>query len=265
MDYKSKYTASEIDAKLSQVFDSTLQIKEVEVSADTTITPDEGFLGLKEVNVKVNVSNGGNENSGEESDSNTVYINIIQLFDNNTVNTVTAFSSSVQQNNGDVVPLGLCNNAIVAAKLNLSDRVIYRTGSPEFDGTIEQALLLEGIDLNTLPQITKEEFYAPPKPYIRLESEGKMLLIDGNTGTVIENNGYGVISSNGVVGEVRGLNSSKDSWFMVTFILKQENRPITTDGMFWSTSDNKMYYFEPTGSGEVQFQLQFGSLIIYVS
>ena len=32
MEYKSKYTASEIDARLSQVFDSTLQTKEVEVA-----------------------------------------------------------------------------------------------------------------------------------------------------------------------------------------------------------------------------------------
>jgi hypothetical protein len=42
------------------VFDSTLQTKEVEVSEDTTIKADEGFLGLKEVSVKV--SGGGGRN-----------------------------------------------------------------------------------------------------------------------------------------------------------------------------------------------------------
>lgn len=63
MEYKSKYTASEIDARLSQVFDSTLQTKEVEVSEDTTIKADEGFLGLKEVSVKVS-GNGGDEYDG---------------------------------------------------------------------------------------------------------------------------------------------------------------------------------------------------------
>lgn len=59
MNYKSKYTASEIDARLSQVFDSTLQTKAVEVSEDTTIKADEGFLGLKEVSVKVSGGGGG--------------------------------------------------------------------------------------------------------------------------------------------------------------------------------------------------------------
>lgn len=63
MEYKSKLTASEIDARLSKVFDSTLQTKEVEVSADTTIKADDGFLALKEVSVKVS-GGGGTAPSG---------------------------------------------------------------------------------------------------------------------------------------------------------------------------------------------------------
>ena len=67
MEYRSKYKAEEIeaildaknntgegvDSNLDVMFTSQLQTKEVEVSEDTTIKADEGFLGLKEVSVKV--------------------------------------------------------------------------------------------------------------------------------------------------------------------------------------------------------------------
>lgn len=73
MAYTSKYTAeqieaildtanrtgTEVDGKLTEVFESTLQSKSVDVSADTTITADEGFLGLKSVDVKVQTSGEG--------------------------------------------------------------------------------------------------------------------------------------------------------------------------------------------------------------
>lgn len=67
MEYRSKYKAEEIeaildaknntgegvDSNLDVVFTGQLQTKEVEVSEDTTIKADEGFLGLKEVKIKV--------------------------------------------------------------------------------------------------------------------------------------------------------------------------------------------------------------------
>lgn len=53
MDYKSKYTTSEIDAKLSQVFESQLQTKDVELSESAEIMADDGYLALKQVNVTV--------------------------------------------------------------------------------------------------------------------------------------------------------------------------------------------------------------------
>lgn len=59
MDYTSKYTASEIDAKLSQVFESQLQTKDVELSESAEITADEGYLALKQVNVTVKGGGGG--------------------------------------------------------------------------------------------------------------------------------------------------------------------------------------------------------------
>lgn len=80
MEYRSKYKAEEIeaildaknntgegvDSNLDVMFTGQLQTKEVEVSADTTIKADEGFLGLKEVSVKV--SGGGGSASGAEYD-----------------------------------------------------------------------------------------------------------------------------------------------------------------------------------------------------
>lgn len=67
MEYKSKYKAEEIEAildaknntgeavdkSLDGLFVDALQTKEVELSESAEITPDEGFLGLKKVNVTV--------------------------------------------------------------------------------------------------------------------------------------------------------------------------------------------------------------------
>ena len=78
MEYRSKYKAEEIeaildaknntgegvDSNLDVMFTGQLQTKEVEVSEDTTIKADEGYLGLKEVSVKV--SGGGGSASSVE-------------------------------------------------------------------------------------------------------------------------------------------------------------------------------------------------------
>lgn len=77
MEYRSKYKAEEIeaildaknntgegvDSNLDVMFTGQLQTKEVEVSEDTTIKADEGFLGLKEVSVKVSGGGGGSASS----------------------------------------------------------------------------------------------------------------------------------------------------------------------------------------------------------
>ena len=49
----AKYTREQIEGRLTKVFDSTLQTKNVKLKKDATITPDEGYLGLKSVNVTV--------------------------------------------------------------------------------------------------------------------------------------------------------------------------------------------------------------------
>lgn len=74
MSYTSKYTAEQIEDKLTQVFDSTLQTKEIELTSNgtTELTADAGFLGLKSVSVNVNVNvpqeGGGDAPSGVVSE-----------------------------------------------------------------------------------------------------------------------------------------------------------------------------------------------------
>lgn len=80
MEYISKYKAEEIeaildaknntgervDSNLDGLFVGQLQTKEVEVSEDTTIKADEGFLGLKEVSVNVSGGGGGSDSGDWE-------------------------------------------------------------------------------------------------------------------------------------------------------------------------------------------------------
>ena len=60
--YKSKHTGEQVDRLLKDVFDSTLQTKDIDVTENGVIevTPDEGYLGLAKVNVNVEVPTGGN-------------------------------------------------------------------------------------------------------------------------------------------------------------------------------------------------------------
>ena len=53
MDYVSKYTAKEVDAKLKEVFASTLQTKDVSIEGGSSmeVVPDEGYLALAKVKV----------------------------------------------------------------------------------------------------------------------------------------------------------------------------------------------------------------------
>jgi hypothetical protein len=161
MDYKSKYTASEIDAKLSQVFDSTLQVKEVEVSEDTTITPDEGFLGLKEVNVKVNALSGGggetmeyflveelpNELWGPISNLGSFYK--IYYNSNSTWAIYPANAFSVKE---------IKSNSLYAIGIDFQSEYI---GQEPFNGKLIDIFIKMGLkeQLDTIPRITKEEFY----------------------------------------------------------------------------------------------------------
>lgn len=159
MDYKSKYTASEIDAKLSQVFNSTLQVKEVEVSEDITITPDEGFLGLKEVNVKVNAQQGGGENGNSwkyydfTSASSQPDPTLIALCVLIKTNAGTAISPSAVAFVAPYIP------TINAMAFNMSLMIASRD-----DGLLTLEEYINKYNLMSLipkgaTEITKEEFY----------------------------------------------------------------------------------------------------------
>ena len=64
----AKYTREQIEGKLTKVFDSTLQTKKVRLKESAEITPDEGYLGLKSVNVTVvgGGNSGGNNDPGAD-------------------------------------------------------------------------------------------------------------------------------------------------------------------------------------------------------
>lgn len=160
MEYKSKYTASEIDAKLSQVFDSTLQTKEVEVSEDTTIKADEGFLGLKEVSVKVQGGGGGSASGNDYQ-----YIDLSKI-PNGTFE-VVALSIMAKVDTGDgymiapsgsLLEFGNMSNAVNAAKAVAISPSMKMVSFGE-EMTAEQAIQISGVDLSPA-LITKEEFYA---------------------------------------------------------------------------------------------------------
>lgn len=167
MEYKSKYTASEIDAKLSQVFDSTLQTKEVEVSADTTIKADEGFLGLKEVSVKVN--------GGGGSASSWRYFSAPTITDQPSANLVlyslaliVRTNSSVGAQIGSIFLMNSSDTTLDAIGIDTS-RVVYINGFTPEPMQIEALFAMENggvtfeqmlVQMLGIIEITEEEFYA---------------------------------------------------------------------------------------------------------
>lgn len=153
MNYKSKYTASEIDARLSQVFDSTLQTKEVEVSEDTTIKADEGFLGLKEVSVKV-TGGGGSASSVEYID-----VSSLTLEDKG----IIVMASSLAKISADlsILPPGLAiavGDSISAEKIEQVSAVAVDLSVVIYVGGTKMTLM-DLLAWSSIPRITEAEFY----------------------------------------------------------------------------------------------------------
>ena len=161
-DYKSKFTGELIDALLSQVLDSTLQVKDVEVSEDTTITPDEGFLGLKEVNVKVNVSSSG---GGE-----TMEYFLVEELPNELWELISGLGSfyKIYYNSNSTWAIYPANafsvneikrNSLYAIGIDFQSEYI---GQEPFNGKLIDIFIKIGLKerLDTIPRMTKEEFYS---------------------------------------------------------------------------------------------------------
>lgn len=146
-----KYTTEQIEGKLTEVFESTLQSKSVDVSADTTITADDGFLGLKEVSVKV--SGGG---------ASYEYFDITQL-DEMSKEVMSLLSFFVKGEIGGVLVIMPAAYAD-AIRLNISAAAIDLSATM-YDNTRKEYVEMRvvfadmGVDLASLPRLTKEQFY----------------------------------------------------------------------------------------------------------
>ena len=168
MEYRSKYKAEEIeaildaknntgegvDSNLDGLFVGQLQTKEVEVSEDTTIKADEGFLGLKEVSVKVSGGGGGV--------STWRYFDISKM-DNSMKPMTTPFIVKVAGENIITSPSLISDWTMVTAFGVDDSPKLYSptTGLASWS----QMMAVEGLTPEVMAQvgiveITEEEFYA---------------------------------------------------------------------------------------------------------
>lgn len=166
MEYRSKYKAEEIeaildaknntgegvDSNLDRLFVGKLQTKEVEVSEDTTIKADEGFLGLKEVNVKV--SGGGGSASAWR------YFDVSKL-DNSMKPAVFPF---IAKTNNSITPIHTDLDWSTVSAVGVDDSLKLYTATTGLASWSEM-MAVEGLTPEVMAQvgiveITEEAFYA---------------------------------------------------------------------------------------------------------
>lgn len=165
MEYRSKYKAEEIeaildaknntgegvDSNLDVLFAGQLQTKEVEVSEDTTIKADEGFLGLKEVSVKV---------SGGSSVNSWKYFDVSNIVDK--AMTVNLFPFIAKNDTGIVFfPMVEDWSAVSAVGVDVDAKISIQGMTI----TWAEAMAAEGLTPEVMAQvgiveITEEAFYA---------------------------------------------------------------------------------------------------------
>lgn len=163
----AKYTREQIESKLDKVFDSVMQTKEVEVSEDTTIKADEGFLALKEVSVKVK--------GGGGSASSVEYLDVSGASDN--VRTaLVVLAENIKSANDEGVFCGLplygvqfffgipTNNVstTIAVGVDFSRKIKAGIQGQLPELSIIDLMTMQGInkeDIDAIPRITEEEFY----------------------------------------------------------------------------------------------------------
>lgn len=208
---------------------------------------------------------GGGNGGGFDEESSIEYFDLINI-DENLAYHLSVFACLVKCGNIILPPAVLLdvgtNLPLVAMAINTSIEINFPQES--FKGTIGEFFTSQNMDIEPL-RITKEEFYKDPDPVVIIESEGKKLIINADTGEVVSNNGYGVSFDNGKVSKVQGITRT-DEWFMLTSS-SEIPFPIKEVGnMLISTTDHKMFYTEVNGSsGVVHFTLSFGTLTISIS
>ena len=143
------------------------QSKEVEITqnGEMSVTPDDGFAYLSSVNVKTNVPQQGGGESGGGSSSEWVYIRLADIESAETKEIVLMFSSLASAyvaNNLSIAPTASAvmttPNDIISVALDKN--LILMDGSTGVTMTLNEMLLSLSINLDELPQITKEEFYS---------------------------------------------------------------------------------------------------------
>jgi hypothetical protein len=178
MEYRSKYKAEEIeaildaknntgegvDSNLDRLFVGQLQTKEVEVSENTTIKADEGFLGLKEVNVKV--SGGGSASSVEYLDLTglaTLQLSYYATSSQELHLKMTMQGQEIAMVGPAAQLVSQCSSASsIYAKIDFDAPIIMVQGTMRQDTKVRDYILskVSESELASLPRITEAEFYA---------------------------------------------------------------------------------------------------------
>lgn len=146
------------------------QSKEVEITqnGEMSVTPDDGFAYLSSVNVKTNVPQQGGGESGGGSSSEWVYIRLADIESDLTKEMLLLFNSVARvyaANDLSIVPgafaVMVAPNSIISVALD-KNLIIMPNNAGGVLTTLNDALLSlsPSVNLDELPQITKEEFYS---------------------------------------------------------------------------------------------------------
>ena len=179
MEYTSKYKAEEIEAildaknntgegvdgMLDGLFVDALQTKDVELSESAEITPDAGYLGLKQVNVTVK----GGGGSGLTYYRFPTYTSLEEVPDADIA--VVYNAARVRMEVSGVSSIGATyigggkfreDNILTvrAFAIDKSARYVMGASGQIFaDVTLEEYLSQAGVSLSNYEEITEEEFY----------------------------------------------------------------------------------------------------------
>ena len=144
------------------------QTKEVEITqnGEMSVTPDDGFAYLSSLKVKTNVPQQGGGESGGGSSSEWVYIRLADIESDFTKEMLMVFNSLARvyvAYNLSVLPgayaISVAPNNIISVALD-KNLIIMPTNTGGATATLNEMLLSQSINLDELPQISKEEFYS---------------------------------------------------------------------------------------------------------